>query len=290
MFSIKQEQLNNLEKYDHKNCVYTAGISRPSKSVINCDLYRNYFKLNLDIIDEFSSINIKKNYYLLKELICVFKLDISDLDTLSISYNTIIINEFEKNNKNLVFYFDNDISLRNILVNINEIIPELKDGDFLVINYHNLFIYPALELLAIISKLFVKVKIYYCKLIKQNILYCKEFNHDTVVIEFIDNIIKNWNNKLNIRQFGISIHENILNNIKSFNNSIFKYYIELNNNFSTSTLEDKEYFLKNYIKKYSINNSSITCINTMNCNHDIIELNLMKCYVCKKCYDLFQIY
>lgn len=290
MFSIKQYQLNNLEKYDHNNCVYTASISRPSKSVINCDLYRNYIKLNLDIIDEFSGINTKKNYYLLKEIICIFKLDISDLDTLSISYNTIIINEFEKNKKNLVFCFDNDISLHNILVNIYEIIKELKDGDFLIINYQNLFIYPALELLVIICKLFVKVKIYYCKLIKQNILYCKEFKNDTLVFELIEHLIKNWSNKLNVKQFGIYINENILNNIKSFNNSIFKYYIELNNNFSISTLEDKEYFLKNYIKKYSINNTSITYSSTTNCNHDIIELNLMKCYVCKKCYDLFQIY
>ena len=68
---------------------------------------------------------------------------------------------------------------------------------------------------------------------------------------------------------------------------IFNYYIELNNNFSISTIEDKEYFLKNYIKKFS-NTSNIS--NLFNCNHDIVEFNLMNCYICKKCFDLFQIY
>jgi len=290
MFSIKYFEINEV-KYDINNCIFSAGVSRPSKSIINCDLYKNYSRLNLDIFDEFSSINHKKNYYLLKEIISIFKLEVYDIDSLSISFDTIIVNEFEKENKNLIFCFDNDTSLHNILYNISEIIKEINNGDDLIINFHNLFIYPAVELLIIISSLFKKVKVYYCKLIKQNIIYCKNFcNESNESLKFINIVLKNWNINSNIRQFGIFINESILNKVKKYNNFIFEYYIELNNNFSISTIEDKEYFLKNYIKKFSNVSNISNASNLFNCNHDIVEFNLMKCFVCKKCNDLFQIY
>ena len=41
--------------------------------------------------NEFSSINNKKNYYLLKEIISVFKLEVYDIDSLSISFDAIIV-------------------------------------------------------------------------------------------------------------------------------------------------------------------------------------------------------
>lgn len=304
MFSIKQTELGNQTLFDVNNCIFSTGLSRPSKSVINCDLYKNYSRLNLDIFNEFSSINNKRNYYLLKEIISVFKLEVYDINTLSISFDTIIINEFEKENKNLIFCFDNDISLRNILYNFSEIIKELNNGDDLIINFHNLFIYPAVELLIIIGSLFNKVKIYYCKLIKQNIIYCKNYcnngNENSIsIVTFINKVLQNWNKNSHIRQFGIFINESLLSKVKKYNNFIFDYYIELNNNFSISTIEDKEYFLKNYVKKFSntSNASNVSNVsnasnvsNLFNCNHDIVEFNLMKCFVCKKCNDLFKIY
>lgn len=301
MFSIKHIEINEKRKYDVNNCIFSTSLSRPSKSVINCDLYKNYSKLNLDIFNEFSSINNKKNYYLLKEIISVFKLEVYDINTLSISFDTIIINEFEKESKNLIFCFDNDTSLRNILYNISEIIKELNNGDDLIINFHNLFIYPAVELLIIISGLFNKVKVYYCKLIKQNIIYCKNYCNNSndsntsnessiTIVSFINKVLQNWNKNSHIRQFGMFINESLLSKVKKYNNFIFDYYIELNNNFSISTIEDKEYFLKNYIKKFSNVNNISNASNLFNCNHDIVEFNLMKCFVCKKCNDLFQIY
>lgn len=304
MFSIKHIEINEKRKYDVNNCIFSTSLSRPSKSVINCDLYKNYSKLNLDIFNEFSSINNKKNYYLLKEIISVFKLEVYDINTLSISFDTIIINEFEKESKNLIFCFDNDTSLRNILYNISEIIKELNNGDDLIINFHNLFIYPAVELLIIISGLFNKVKVYYCKLIKQNIIYCKNYCNNSndsndsntsnessiTIVSFINKVLQNWNKNSHIRQFGMFINESLLSKVKKYNNFIFDYYIELNNNFSISTIEDKEYFLKNYIKKFSNVSNLSNASNLFNCNHDIVEFNLMKCFVCKKCNDLFQIY
>ena len=292
MFSIKQIDLNKQNTYDYNNCIYSSGISRPSKSIIECESYKNYSNLNLDIFNEFSSIQKKKEYYLLKEIINVFKLDLLESESLSISFDIIIINEFEIENinKNLIFCFDSDISLRNILLNLNSLIKELNNGDSLIMNYHNLFTYPSAELLSIISVLFKKIKVYYCKLLKQNIIYCKDYSNNSTINIFIYNVIKNWNKNSNIRQFGIFIDESLLDKIKSFNNIIFDYYINLNNNFALSTLEEKEYFIKNYFRIHcNIKNNNIN-ISSFNCNHDIVEFNLMNCFICKKCDDLFQLY
>lgn len=307
MFSIKQEEIkeinekvNKINRYDYNNCIYSSGVSRPSKSLINCELYKIYSKLNLEIIDEFSSIKKKKEYYLLKEIINIFKLDtlyLLDNETLSISFDTILINEIEINNenKNLIMCFDNDISLRNIIVNLNSLIKELNNGDSLIINYHHLFIYPSAELLHLISILFKKVKIYYSKLLKQNILYCIDYVSNNNINIFIRNILKKWNKNSNIRQFGIFIDESLFEKIKIFNNTIFDYYINLNNNFALSSIEDKEYLLKIYLKTYCKNKENINenenySNHSFICNHDIVEFNLMNCFICKKCYDLFQLY
>ena len=61
MFSIKNEinKINERNNYDYNNCIFSNSISRPSKSIIDCDLYKNYSKINLniDILDEFSYLN-----------------------------------------------------------------------------------------------------------------------------------------------------------------------------------------------------------------------------------------
>ena len=136
----------------------------------------------------------------------------------------------------------------------------------------------------IISILFKKIKIYYSKLLKQNILYCIHYKNNSNITVFIKNILLNWNKESNIRQFGIFINNELLNKIKNHNNNIFDYYINLNNNFALSTLDEKEYFFKNYIKKHN----KITS-NCFDCNHTLKEYNLFNCYICSKCYDLFMI-
>jgi len=291
MFTIKHENNNN--NYDYNNSVFSNTVSRPSKSLINCDLYKEFSKIytNLEILNEFSCINNqskKKEYFLLKEIINIFKLNSLDTDNFSISYDSIIINEIINENNlviNIIFCFDNDVSLRNIVINLLTLIKELQNKDCLLINFDNLFTFPSSELLVIISNLFSKVKIYYCKLLKQNILYCYNYKNNKHITVFLKNIIKNWNKNSNIRQFGIFIDEFLLKKIKNHNNFIFDYYIKLNNNFANSTLEEKEYYFKNYIKK-----NSKLINHCLDCNHEIKEFNLFNCYICNKCYDLFMIY
>lgn len=292
MFTIKNENDSN-NNYDYNNSVFSTAISRPSKSLINCDLYKEFSRIytNLEILNEFTCINNqskKREYFLLKEIINIFKLNSLDTDNFSISYDNIIINEIINENNlviNIIFCFDNDISIRNIVINLLTLIKELQNKDCLLINFDHLFTYPSSELLIIISNLFSKVKIYYCKLLKQNILYCYNYKNNKHITVFLKNIIKNWNKNSNIRQFGIFINELILKKIKHHNNFIFDYYIKLNNNFANSTLEEKEYYFKNYIKK-----NSKLINHCFDCNHEIKEFNLFNCYICNKCYDLFMIY
>ena len=290
MFTIKKGTSSN---FDYNNCVFSVGLSRPSKSLISCELYKEFSKINtnLEILNEFSYLDNqlkKKEYFLLREIINIFKLNTLDTDNFSISYDNIIINEITNENNiiyNIIFCFDNDISVRNTIINLLSLINELQNKDCLLINFDNLFTYPSAELLLIISNLFIKVKIYYCKLLKQNILYCINYKSNQYITVFLKNIITNWNKNSNIRQFGIFIDETILKKIKNHNNFLFDYYINLNKNFANSTLEEKEYFFKNYLKK----NSKI--INhTSDCNHEIKEFNLFNCYICNKCFDLFMVY
>ena len=292
MFTIK----NNNNNFDYDNYVFSVGISRPSKSLINCELYKQFSKINynLEILNEFSYLNNqtkKRDYFLLREIINIFKLntfDTFDTDNISISYDNIIINQITCENNiiyNMIFCFDDDISLRNVVVNLSTLIKELQNKDCLLINYDNLLTYPSAELLIIISNLFTKVKVYYCKLLKQNILYCFNYKNNQYITVFLKNIIKNWNKNSNIRQFGIFIDEFILKKFKKHNNFIFDYYIKLNKNFPDSTLDEKQYFFKNYIK-----NNRKTINHSFDCNHEIKEFNLLNCYICNKCYDLFMVY
>lgn len=291
MFTIKIQKNNN--NYNFNNTVFSASISRPSKSLIDCDLYKEYMKINinLDILNEFSYINNqskKLEYFLLKEIIKVFKLNFLNSDSFSISFDSIIINEIlneQNETKNIIFCFDKDISIRNTIINLLMLIKELKSNDSVLINFNNLFTYPSAELLYIISNLFEKVKIYYSKLLKQNILYCKNYKQNQNITILFKNILKNWNKNSNIRQFGIFIDEFILLEIKKFNVYIFKYYITLNKNLTNSSLQEKEYFFKNYVKK----NSKIIQ-NCTDCNHEIKEFNLFNCMICCKCSELFLIY
>ena len=156
-------------------------------------------------------------------------------------------------------------------------------------NYIELYTYPSAELLIILSNLFKKIKIYYSKLLKNNIILCYSYKSNPKITVFLKNILKNWNKSASIRQFGIYIDCNLQNIIKKYNNVIFNYYINLNENLimSSNIIEEKEYIFKNYMKK---NNIIKTNINPFKCSHRIKELEIFKCFICTKCYELFYFY
>ena len=247
--------------------------------------------LELDISNDFSYIKSQTKtleYFLLRELIIQFKLNRCEYENFSLSFNTIIINEFKNDNnenyKNLIICLENKVTIKTIFDNLLQLIKEMNYGDNLIINYVPLFTYPSIEILIVILNLFKKIKIYYCKILKQNILYCVHYKNNPNITVFIKNIFKKCKNS-NIRQLSVNINPHILAVIKIHNCYIFDYYLNLNDNMMTSTLDDKEYLFKHYYKKYSNIN---TC--PFECTHDIKEFNLQNCYICIKCNDLFHIH
>tara|TARA_B100001093_G_scaffold299728_1_gene285812 strand:+ start:1849 stop:2721 length:873 start_codon:yes stop_codon:yes gene_type:complete len=290
MFSLKHSNLNRYTdlNLNYENCIYSVSNSRPSKSLIDCNLYKEFTKINfnLNILDEFSYCNTlykNKDNLLINNIINIFKLDNLDINSIVISYDSIIVSEIDNND--IYFCFDNNINLRNILNNLIILVKELKKNDSLIINFSDLYNYPSAELFIILNYLFKKTIIYNCKLIKNNLIYCKEFEYNNDIYIFLKNCLKQWNNNSFIKQFGIYINNDTLNKIKEFNNSILNYYINISHNLVLSSIDEKEYFLKNFIKNNKINNDT-----SFNCNHIIKEFNVYNCYICSKCHELFQFY
>lgn len=294
MFTINNVNYNTYCKYEFENCIFSKNLSRPSKSLIDCELYKEYSKINLesDFFNDFFNLNNKTKkieYYLIRELINVFKLDNIVNESFTISFDSIIINEIRhnivKDNYNIIICFENNLCLRNILINFNQLIIELTYNDSLIINFENLFYIPNVQIIYIISLLFKKVKIYYCKLLKQNIIYCYKYKQNKYITVFLKKIVNNWNKDTNIRNLNINVEEFILYKIKYHNMYIFKYYIYIIKNLINISIEDKELYFKNYIKKnFRLHQNQI------NCNHELKYNNLTNCYICSKCYELFMIY
>jgi hypothetical protein len=284
MLSLKIDK-NDDNNYDFNYCVYSTNESRPSKSLINCNWYKEYnkFDLNLEIFNEFSYNDKKLENLLIREFINVFKLSLFNIEDISLSFDNIIINNLD--NFNLVFCLEKKIKLKTIIENFVILLKELENGDNLIINYLNLFTYPSAEFLKVLCNLFSKIKIYYCKLLKQNIIYCINYKNNSHITIYIKNVLKNWNKNSYIRQFGIFLNEEELILIKNHNCFIFNYYIDFNKNLSNSSLIEKEYLYKLYYKKYfKINQDNKECI------HEIVNFNMQNCFICKKCSDLFMIY
>ena len=229
MFTIK---FNTID-LDYNNCIYSNKQSRPSKSIIDCNLYKEFIKLNLslDILNEYSYLKLQNKtieYFLLREIINLLKLNIKycnvqDYDNLSLCFNSIIINEMQ--NFNIVYCLEKEPNIKLICQNIDILIGELQLNDLLIINFIDLYTYTSAELLIILSNLFEKIKVYYCKLLKQNIILCFSYKNNPKITVFLKNILKNVNNSTQIRQFGIFINNNLQQIIKKHNSEIFHFRI-----------------------------------------------------------------
>ena len=282
MFTISTH--NNDKLIQLENIVITTKQSRPSKSLIDCELYTKYSQLNLEleIFDEYSDFQLKssdKYHFALIDILNIYRLETID-DT--ISFNTI--NIYEITNNSLIVCFEKVPTMYNTCYNLSLIMKELLIGDSILINFTNLFTFPSIELLLLIKSLFSKLKVYYCKILKQIIIYGKNCN-SLINSDIFENICSKWSKNCNVRQFGIFIESSILIQIKKFNDYIFSYYLDLSLKLHSLNINDKEYFLKHYIKK-----QSHKCTLIKDCDHSLKICNLLDCFICIKCADLFMIH
>lgn len=304
---------NNLElNYKYENIIFNKTESRPSKSVIDCNLYREFIKIyNLQCLEHplhISECEKPIETIILKQIFLLFfnkKKYPFDFNDLSISFNNIIINEIESDKEsitNVIFNIryevkkgteeiNNSFSLINIIKLFYDITFELKKNDFLIFSFTNLFTYTSCELLLIISKLFKKIKIFYSEILNQNIIIGYYYIHDSNTILFlkqINNQLKNITKPIEfIRQFGIFIDNTILNNIKNFNTFIFNKYIQKLKRLTISSNPETSEQLTNKIILKNLNLIKINNTNYSDCPHQIIFNSFYNCYVCKKCFELF---
>tara|TARA_B110000858_G_C17755899_1_gene452096 strand:- start:538 stop:1386 length:849 start_codon:yes stop_codon:yes gene_type:complete len=282
MIRIKQNDLDlNIDL-----CIISTNESRPSKSLINIDEYKLFSKLDLslNIINEYNNNIDKIDKMLLYDIINHLNIFTEYKENLFISFNTICINELENSNLILSINTKKKYTIKCFLAIFKNILTEININDYLVISYLDLFNYPTYELLIILSSFFYKIKIYFCKIIKQNLILCYKYKSCNCTHIYINQLLSKLKNNLNIRKFGLFIKNEDLKDINYYNSLIFNYYINIFNFIHFDFyLEEIELLYKNNQKKFGLLKYNHTC------NHYLVNCNINSCLICKNCYEFFLI-
>ena len=285
MFSIKTTILN----INNFKIIYT----NKSVKVLDClnrnnkyNKFKNIDK-SLQINNELSyaeHFNKNINYLALNEIICKLKILEEYKYSLTLNFDNIIINEL--NDNVLIFCFDNKLNIKNIIDNIINIAKVIDVDNYLIINFTDLFHLNSIQLLILISYLFKKIKIIYCKILKQNVLIGYNYIYNKQIIVLLNNIVKKWKNGFTIKTFGIDIND-IQSKVNIFNQSIFNNLININIKMCNSNIDidkEKELLFNNYLKKYKLIPFNF------NCNHDLNYLSIYNCFICNNCFELFNLF
>lgn len=280
MFSIKTTCNNKL------NIIYSNKQNKINLNLIN-NKYINYNKIDKDklINNELSYINHMNksiNYYALHEILSKIKIFDDYKNSLILNFDTIIINEI--NDINLIISFEYNLNLKKIIENILNIIKIIDKDDYIIINYIDLYYTCNLELLIILSKLFKKIKIYYCKILKQNILIGYNYIHNEIIISLLINIIKKWKKNYYIKTFNINM-DYIKDKVLIYNEFIFNYFLNINLKiYNIQNTNEKELVFNNYLKLNKL------LLFNFNCSHSLEYNEIKEYYICTKCYELFNLF
>lgn len=282
MFSLTENDIN-ISNLDFNNIILSKNYARPSKSLIDIIKYQEYKTIDIDLslTDEFSYCKTNRYHYALIESLNKIKKNISDDFLQYIINEEIIFNDitiFDLDKYNILINLNSDYNIENIY----NILYESKLNDIIIINYCELFNYPSIEILLLILNCFKKIKLFYCKIIKQNILIGINYKNNIIFNNFY-NFIKDKN--LNVRQIGIFFNTDIINKIYEFNNKIFNYHIIRNKLIQNiEIIDEKQYLFEHYkyIIKYNYKNNN-------QCNHNLFYSYFKMCYLCKNCSKIFYI-
>ena len=259
---------------------FSKNKARPSKSLVSTELYTKFKNINTifnqcffieSSLDEFILTEILNYYY--RHKIEQFK----------------IINNKIETETGIIHFLINNKSILYLLKNITEL--EIKENDHLLVNIEHLYSYPNLEVIILICYLYEKCYIYNSKFSSNiYILYCNYKRDDKIKI-VIDNVLKSWNEKLNLRLIGLNIPTDVQIDVFKFNNSLFNNKISNNElllaNMSiekNNMINNEKKLLYNYYTKYLKLLTFEICEN----NSCIIrECIFMNCKICINCYSLF---
>ena len=292
-FSFKKIDIN----FD--NIIFSSKESRPSKTLIDIDtsIFKKFIQLNISELSIYDlyNLNIKSKpieYFLLEVILSKLNINISFYEDFTFSFDDIILNEIKSEYKqnieinkynNIFFIFEKNVNQQNIIENFLVVLNEIQYNDSVIINSINLYTYSNLELILLISSLFKKFKIYFCKILKQDIIIFKNFeyynnlNNESnesnliKIIQILKEINKKIQQKIYLKQIGFEIDIDILKFIKFHNLNYMKYYIDLNQLLFNITLnEESDIIFKLFSQKYIKNNyGNANCI--LNCNNKFIN-------------------
>jgi DNA polymerase III delta prime subunit len=279
----------NLNSINFENIIYSKIESRPSKTFINLEIYKYFSKLKINELIIYDIYNLENNtkdisYFLLNEIINRLKLD--NIEDFCFSFDNLNINQY--GSYNIIFAFEKKISQLSIIKNYINILEEIENNDIVIFNFHNLYYYSNIELMLIFVSCFEKFYIYFSKIIKNDIIVCKNFKKINIenIKKLLNNIYNNLNKNIFIKQIGFNINNDIIKYIKNYNNNYMSYYINLNYKISKLNLLQIDnniyelYYIDKFIKKKCNND----------CNHKFLNFHLEECLICNKCYQLFKIY
>lgn len=240
------------------NMYYSKNKSRPSKSLVSCDLYTKFNKMKTPV--EYNIFDTQDEIF--KEII-----------------------NYSRQEKQINVKFINENNLRKTLSKF----LELKVHGNVIISVPNLYSYPNLEFIILICYLYNKCHVYSSKFSNDIYVCYFEYKGNEKVDELLENILKSWDEDLNLRLIGINIPTDIQNEVLNFNNSLFINKVKSNELLlkdmsleKNDKLKNEKQLINNYYLKYlRIQNFTVceTC-----CVRESIFFN------CKICVDCFCLY
>jgi hypothetical protein len=241
---------NRYEKIDHE-ITYSKSYSRPSKSLIDPELYNNFKTIKVDPFEK-----IKE--YTLRECIGYY----------SNNYTT-----------NGEYINIDNIDYKYICgKKINEIYNKIKTCNNFIIEIKDIYMYPKIQFIYLLSGIFKNV-----------LLILSQYTN--VVYVICENKLRNLENSedKNIKDFNIKVDTDLINEIYIYNNSFFEKIIKLNDIISTKYQNTEDIYNDiKIINEYHINYINKKCIDDCYCNN-LIYSELLECYICKNCFSLHKI-
>lgn len=263
MSIISLDNNNSMLIYS-ENFIYSKVNSRPSKSIVDPELYTKYkqIKENFNVFD-----NVKD---------LVFKECISYVYS---SYNKVSnsIYLIDKITYKLIEFYN--YKFNNITNSLND-----KYTNYIIIT-NDINSYPKMQYIYMLSKFFENIKIVMSQISDKNIICCS--NRLSKIYFNIDNSF--------IKDFNIKVEDIIIKYIKKNNSILHKYFIDINesinnqcNNLSQISIINKEIEVVNkYYKSYINKSNDVIC----NCRvESIIYSNILNCHICENCLVLTHLF
>lgn len=255
---------NRVLDIDSSNFIYSKTSSRPSKSLVNPELYTKYKSIK----EMFSFFEGKKDEILTECLGYVFS-RISKIEE-----DVFIL---EDKIYKIIFITDNKFKKLNDCLNN-------KYENYIIIT-NDIYTYPKIQYFYILSSYFDTIDIIMSQIMHYNIILCNK-RSAYLDIQFKDSIVKD---------FGIKVDDFILKCVKDDNNTFLNYTIDINQKISNmcgsiseiSNLNREMYTINKYYKSFINKECNIDC----NCkSNNIFYSEIFQCFICENCLTLTRLF